>query len=253
MIIEHYSFVLFQLVGREIKRKYTRSKLGILWSVLNPLLSMAVISMVFSTMFKKSIEKFPLYYMTGSILWSMFTGATRSAMTAIVDNKQLLLKVKLPKQIFPLSRIFTSLVDMLYSLIAFAVLLIVFKSPLTITAICFPSILLLMLLFSIGIGYMLSVLYVFFADIKHLYSVFLTLLMYISALFYPVDGLNDFVYKVVTHNPIYWFIAAARDSVLYGQWIDSTQWIKMSAVSVIVFILGVTVFRLNEDKLMQEL
>ena len=91
-------FVIKQLVSREIKRKYARSYLGIVWSVLNPLLSMAVLSMIFSTMFRRSIENFPIYYLTGMIIWQMFSTSTTTAMTALEDNKQLLLKVKKTKE-----------------------------------------------------------------------------------------------------------------------------------------------------------
>lgn len=253
MEIKQYFFVLSQLTGRDVKRKYAKSKLGIIWSVLNPLLSMAVMTLVFSTMFKKNIENYPLYYLTGITVWNMFTEATKSAMESIVDNKQMLIKVKLPKHIFPLSRVFTAFVNMLYSLIAFVILLIFFKFVPSETVICFPSIIALFLIFSIGIGYILSVVYVFFADIKYLYSVFLRLLMFVSALFYPVESLDGLAYKVVNSNPIYWYISSARNVILYGKWIEISQWIKMCVISIVTFAVGILVFKLNENKLVQKI
>jgi ABC-type polysaccharide/polyol phosphate export permease len=101
--ILQYVFVIRELTSREIKRKYARSSLGIIWSVLNPLLMMVVMSLIFSTMFKKSIENYPIYYLTGQIMWGMFSGGTESAMTSLVDNKTLLIKAKLPKHTFILS------------------------------------------------------------------------------------------------------------------------------------------------------
>ncbi len=95
--LKQYYFVIKQLVDREIKRKYARSFLGVIWSVLNPLMTMAVMSMIFSTIFKRTIENYPIYYLTGTIFWQLFSGATNSAMTALVDNRTLLLKVKLAK------------------------------------------------------------------------------------------------------------------------------------------------------------
>ena len=91
-----YAFVIRQLTSREIKRKYARSYLGIVWSVLNPLLSMTVLSLIFSQIFQRSIENYPIYYLTGYLLWQTFTGATNASMTALADNKMLLLKVKFP-------------------------------------------------------------------------------------------------------------------------------------------------------------
>ena len=124
---KQYWFVIRELTGREIKRKYARSYLGIVWSVLNPLLTMAVMSLIFSTMFKTSISNFPIYYLTGNLFWGMFTGVTSTAMTALVDNRVMLIKVKLPMSIFPLSRAYTSLVNFVYSLAAYVVMLVVFK------------------------------------------------------------------------------------------------------------------------------
>ena len=161
-------FALRQLVTREMKRKYSRSRLGILWSVLSPLLSMAVLSLVFSTMFLKSIENYPVYYLTGFVIWSFFTAATNTAMTALADNQALILQVRLPRSVFPLSRVVTAFVNFLYSLAAYGVMLLLFRIPVRGSALVFPVLVFFLFLFSLGMGYILSVLYVFFGDIRHL-------------------------------------------------------------------------------------
>ena len=120
--LKQYFFVLRQLVSRELKRKYARSYLGILWSVLNPMLSMAVLSMIFSTMFKKSIQNFPIYYLTGLIIWQLFSTATSTSITTLVDNRQLLLKVKLSKETFVLARVFTAVANFGYTFIAYIIM-----------------------------------------------------------------------------------------------------------------------------------
>ena len=125
--LKQYWFVIRELTGRELKRKYSRSYLGVLWSVLNPLFSMAVMSAVFSVMFRRSIENFPIYLLTGNIIWGLFAGATNTSMTALVDNKQLLIKVKLPLQVFTLSRVYTSMMNFGYSFLAYLVFLIIKK------------------------------------------------------------------------------------------------------------------------------
>ena len=124
---QQFMFAVKQLVTREIKRKYARSYLGILWSVLNPLLSMAVLSLIFTTIFKRSIENFPIYYLTGQIMWSLFSTATSTSMTAIVDNKLLMMKVKLSKQTFITARVLTAVVNFGYSLIAYLLMMVVFR------------------------------------------------------------------------------------------------------------------------------
>ncbi|MCU6760812.1 Polysialic acid transport protein kpsM [uncultured Roseburia sp.] len=250
---KQYFFVVRELVSREIKRKYSRSKLGILWSVLNPLLSMAVLSMIFSTMFSRSIENYPIYYLTGYTIWNLFTNATNTAMTSLVDNKTLLLQVKLPKVIFPVARVYTAFVNFLYSLIAYAIMLIVFKVKPDIHMLWFPVIVAFLLLFCMGVSYILTIAFSFFGDIKHLYSVILTLWMYLSAIFYPVDALPDFAYKVIVLNPIYIFIASARNCMMYGVTPSLGQWLRMVLSAGIAYLIGWFCFKKMQDKIIQKI
>lgn len=249
--ILQYVFVIRELTSREIKRKYARSSLGIIWSVLNPLLMMVVMSLIFSTMFKRSIENFPIYYLTGQTIWGLFSGATNSAMTALVDNKTLLIKAKLPKHTFILSRVYTALVNFCYTCIAYILMLAIFRIKFSMTMLLFPIGILFGLLLSIGIGYLLATEYVFFADIKYLYGIFLTLLMYLSAIFYPVGSLPEMVQKVVNMNPVYLVILFSRQCVMYGTVPETWVWIRLAAWSIVSIASGMIVFRIQENKIMQ--
>lgn len=247
-----YIFVIRELVSREIKRKYARSSLGIIWSVLNPLLSMAVMSMIFSTIFKRSIDNFPIYYLTGSIFWSLFTEATNSAMTALVDNKTLLIKVKLPMQVFPLSRSCTALTNFGYSLIAYVIMLVIFRIK---PNIYMPLIFIYaagLFMFSLGIGYILSVLYVLFGDIKHLYSVLLTIWMYASAIFYPVESTAGIMQEIIVRNPVYNYIACARKCILESALPSAEEWARLFVWSVGVYIIGKLYFDKMHNKVLQK-
>lgn len=248
---KQYFFVIQELTSREIKRKYARSYLGIVWSVLNPLLTMAVMSLIFSYMFKRSIENFPLYYLTGNIFWTMFSGATNSAMTALVDNKNLLLKAKLPKQTFVLSRVYTSLTNFGYTCVAYVLMLIIFRVKPSWTMLLFPFDVALALIFASGIGYILSILYVFFADIKYLYSVLLTMLMYMSAIFYPVTSLPPILQELIGYNPIYMSIYIAREAVIYQHMPHYSAWIKLGISAIVSFSVGLAVFKKKENDVMQ--
>ncbi|MBQ5850617.1 MAG: ABC transporter permease, partial [Lachnospiraceae bacterium] len=158
--VKQYLFVIRELTSREIKRKYARSYLGILWSVLNPLLTMAVMSMIFSTMFRRSIENFPIYLLTGNIIWGLFSGATNTSMSALVDNRTLLMKVKLPKQTFVLARAYTALVNFMYTCVAYALMLAVFRIKPSWIMLLFLVDIFFTMLFATGIGYALSIAYV---------------------------------------------------------------------------------------------
>lgn len=250
--LQQYIFVIRELTAREIKRKYARSYLGIVWSVLNPLLSMTVMSMIFSTIFKRNIENYPIYYLTGSIFWGLFTESTNAAMTALVDNKNMLIKVRLPMEIFPLSRCFTAMTNFGYSLIAYTVMLLVLRIRFTPYMLMIFLYAVLLLLFSVGIGYLLSVFYTLFGDIKHLYSILLTLLMYASAIFYPVESTSEIMQKVIRCNPVYNYIACARKCVLEAAMPDAGQWVKLVVWSGGVFLLGKVYFHKMRNRVLQK-
>ena len=214
---------------------------------------MVVMSLIFSTMFRRSIENFPIYYLTGQIFWTLFSGATTSAMTALVDNRNLLVKAKLPKQTFVLSRIYTVLVNFGYTCIAYVLMLAVFQIKPSISMLLFPLAVIFMLAISIGVGYILAVVYVFFADVKYLYSVFLTLWMYVSALFYPVTSLPEVMQNFVGYNPIYVVIAFARECIVYGRVPEVMMWIKLIGWSIGSLVVGMNVFRFKENQVMQKI
>ena len=250
---KQYIFVIQELTGREIKRKYARSRLGIVWSVLNPLLMMIVMTLVFSYMFKRSIENFPLYYLTGSLFWTLFSGGTNHAMTALVDNKGLLIRAKLPRQIFVLSRLYTELVNFGFSCVPYVLLLVFYRIKPSWTMLLLPLDILLTLAFTMGIGYLLSILYVFFADIRYLYGVFLRILLYLTAIFYPVSALPETLQKIVGFNPVHMSIYIARECMVYGRAPHYSAWLKLLAAALISCTLGWTVFRKKQNDVMQRM
>lgn len=248
-----YWFVIHELTSRELKRKYARSYLGVVWSILNPLLSMAVISFIFSYMFRRSIENFPVYYLIGSTVWGLFKTATDSSMTALVDNRQLLLRAKLPKYTFVLSRINTAFVNFIYSFITLAVIMFYFKIGITWRVILIIPVILLIVLFSIGLGFVLSIIYVFFADIKYLYEILLVLWMYLSAIFYPVSVLPDYVQNVLYNNPTFLAIDISRSVLQYGQLPPIGEWIKLTVFAVVSFLIGIMIFIKFENNVMRKI
>lgn len=174
-------------------------------------------------------------------------------MTALVDNRTLLLKVKLPKQTFVLARIYTALTNFGYTCIAYVLMLVVFQIKISPTLLLFPIDVFFCLLFSMGIGYVLSILYVFFADIKYLYSIVLTLWMYMSAIFYPYESTTLMMQKVIGSNPVFVYIAFARDCVMYQKWPETDLWIKMIVWGIASFLIGYYVFSKKENNVMQKI
>ncbi len=251
--LSQYWFVIRELTSREIKRRYARSRLGILWSVLSPLLTMAVLSLVFSQLWQRSIENFPIYYLTAYILWQLFTQSTNQAMTSLMDNKNLLMKVKLPMRIFVLSRVYTAFINFLYSLIGFAAMICVFRTWPGWTMFFSPVIVFFLVLFSLGVAYILATAHVFFGDIRYLYTVFLTLVMYLSALFYPVDRLGSVMQTVIRINPIFEFFDSMRSLVLYRTMPTFSQMLYIAIWSVGLYLLGRFVFNRNRNNIMKKI
>lgn len=238
-----YKPLLNELVIRDLKLKYRRSILGYLWSLLNPLLMMAVMSMVFSYMFRSDIPNYPLYLICGQTLWTFFNESTSMAMHSVMANGSLIRKVYIPKFIFPISRVFSSFVTMSFSLVAILVVILVTGVPLTPTLLLVPVPLLCLLLFSMGIGVMLSALSVYFRDIVHLYGVLTTAWMYLTAIFYPVNALPVEVVGMVENNPMYQYITFFRELVLYGTVPDVSLWLSCIISSIVSMVLGLAIFR----------
>jgi ABC-2 type transport system permease protein len=211
-----YKFLLKELVVRDIKTKYRRSFLGIVWSLLNPLLMMVVITLVFSNLFRFDIENFPIYYLSGQILFSFFSESTNMAMSSIIGNGSLIRKVYIPKYIFPLSKVLSSFVNLIFSLIAILIMMIVTKVKITWKIILFPIPLLYVLIFAIGIGLILAAYSVYFRDIIHLYGVFLFAWIYLTPIFYPINIIPQKYQLLIKMNPMYYMIEYFRQVILYA-------------------------------------
>ena len=206
-----YKDLLFELVLRDIKVKYKRSVLGFTWSILNPLLMMIVMSIVFSTIFRTDIPNFPMYLITGQVIFSFFSEATNMAMVSIIQNGELMKKVYIPKYMFPLSKIIFSFSNMIFSLVAVVIVAIVTKLPLKFEMLLFPIPLIYVFIFSLGIGLILASYAVFFRDLLHLYSIVLLVWTYLTPIFYPIKILPENIKNWISYNPIYMYISYFRD------------------------------------------
>ena len=246
-------YVMRELTKREIKRKYARSYLGVAWSVLEPLLNMILVSFIFSYMFRKEIENYPAYYFTGYIIIHFFATATETAMTALKDNRSLILKTKLPRRTFVLSRVYTALVNLGLSCIAYVFILIIFQIKITWTILLFPVDIFFLTMFAIGVSYLISIWFVFQQDSKNIYTNLIQILTRFAALFYSIDVLSQGVRTFVMYNPIYTYVHIARDVILYGRISPPQYWIQMIAWAVGLFLIGRLVFNAKENSVLEKL
>lgn len=247
--IKQYIFVIHELTAREIKRKYARSVLGIVWSVLNPLLFMIVMSLVFSQVLGGN---YPVYYISGYTMWGLFNSATGTSMTALVDNKSLLQRTKLPREIFILSRDYTALVNLGYSFIALFIVLVVFRIKLNWTVLIIFVDVFFEMLFSIGISFLLATVYVFYKDIYFIWRNFIVLLVHMVAIYIPIERYPENLYEITKYNPLYIFPNIARQCIL-EQTYDLQELKLMVFWGIVVFSIGLVFFKLKENEIVMRL
>ena len=243
-----YKHLLRLLVKRDFISRYRKSILGVLWSLLNPLLTMLVMTLVFSYIFRFQIENFPVYLLSGQIIFGFFNESTTLAMGSVIANESVIRKIYVPKYIFPCSRVLSSLVNLMFSFIAFLLVFIVTQAPFHWTMVLLPIPIIYTFVFSLGISMLLSSMAVFFRDLTYLYGVFITLLMYLTPLFYPVEILPERILPFMGFNPIYHFVDYTRDVALRG--VVPDLWANMVCIGFALAALccGVYVFMSQQDK-----
>ncbi len=243
-----YTFLLEQLIRRNFNTKYRQSVLGVLWSFLNPLLTMAVQYIVFSTVFQSSIDHFPVYLLTGIILFGFFNECASLGMDSIVLNGPLITKVAMPKVVFPLSRSLSSLISLVISLLPLLLAMLLSGTPFTWALAGVPAVIALLFAFVLGMTLMLCTLNVFFRDTRFLWSVASLLWTYATPIFYPIDIIPAAWQGIFRLNPMFQFIDALRTIVIGGQWPTLAAWGMCLLCAALPLAVGCLVFRRYEDR-----
>ena len=246
--VKKYRFLIRQLVGRDFKTKYKRSVLGIFWSFLNPLLTMCVQYFVFSTIFKSDIKNYAVYLLLGVVTFNFFSEACGMALTSIVGNAGLITKVYMPKYIYPLTRILSSIVNLAISLIPLLLMCVFTGVVFRRSAILALYFLFCVMVFSLGLGLLLSAAMVFFRDVQFLWGVFNMMWMYATPIFYPESILpNDF--KIVLQvNPLYHFLKNIRMCILDGLSPEPFVYVQCLAIALCMLLVGALVFYRSQDR-----
>lgn len=246
--LNKYRFLLLELIKKDIKLKYRRSYMGYIWTLLEPLLTMFVLTLVFSKLQGRDEQFFPVYVLTGRLLYSFFANSTKAAMKSIRHNGAMIKKVYVPKYIYPLATILSNYVVFLLSLIVLVVVATVLGMPPTFRIIYAVVPLFLILVLCMGVGLILATFSVFFRDLEYLWGVVLMLIMYGSAIFYNIDTVirngYEWIFKV---NPLYLLILNFRDAI-YGRPLDQHALIVTTVVSFSTLLIGILLFYKKQDK-----
>ena len=245
-----YGFLLQQLVSRDFKVKYKRSVLGIFWSLLYPVLTMAVMALVFTNMFRFSTPgvNYLAYLMSGLVIFNYFSEASNLAMSSVVANFSLINKVYIPKYIFPVSKCLFVGINFLLTLIPLYAIILLTGTGINIYHLLLPYAFICLFLFTVGFGLILATVSVFLRDMFYIYGVVITLWTYMTPIMYDISIISGPLQIIFKLNPLYWFIYFARDIILYHQVPGINVWIYCGLFAIVFLIIGIIVFKKNQDK-----
>ena len=241
-------FLLEEIVKKNFSAKYKDSALGVIWSFLRPLLLMVILTIVFSTFFKGSVENYPVYLLAGRCVYDFFSGTVNLSMNAIYGNKNILQKTAAPKYIFVVASVISEFINFFISVLLLIGVMLVTRSSFHITILLsiIPIISLIMMV--TGLGLFLSIVCVYYTDVRHLWSVFSQLIMYTSAIFYPMDIVPEPYHQYLILNPIFWIIDQFRDYFIYGILPEFLYVINSLLLSAIILVFGIIIFKKYENK-----
>ena len=235
-LIRH-RFLFEELVKRDFKKKYKRTVLGMGWSILSPLLQLLVMALVFTHFFGRNTPHFIIYMFCGTLVFNFFSDATKGGMGTIMENSGIFTKVNVPKYLFLLSRNIQALINFGLILVVFFLFVTIDGLPFTSKFFCLLYPICSLILFNIGVGMILSALFVFFRDVQYLYDVFTMLLMYMSAIFYNIDSYSETVRRLFLLNPVYLFIRYFRKIVIEAT--VPTIWFHLLMAGDVLIALGI--------------
>ncbi|MCQ2506795.1 MAG: ABC transporter permease [Lachnospiraceae bacterium] len=243
-----YRYFLRELIKKDIKLKYRNSVLGVLWTLLEPLLTMLVLVLVFSSLLGRKTENYAVFILSGRLIYSFYSGVTKQSLKSIRSNSGMIKKVYVPKYMYPLSSAFSNYI--MFALSLLVLLCVALTQKIYPTVYAFQALYPLAVLFIIGLGsgMILSVMNVFFKDVEYLWNIFLMLLMYASAIFYQAESVinetNKYIFKL---NPLYCIINSFRHAV-FGTAMESWDVMYSGIFSISVLLIGFIVFIKNQDK-----
>ena len=241
--LKKYQFLFEELVKRDFKKKYKRTVLGMAWSVLSPLLQLLVMRLVFTQFFGRTSPHYTIYLFCGTLVFSYFSDATNQGMSSLMSNAGIFTKVNVPKYLFLFSKNVQALINFGLTMIVFVVFCVLDDITFTWRIVLLVYPICCLVLFNVGVGLILSALFVFFRDIQYLWGVFTQLLMYMSAIFYTIDSYSPPMQDLFLLNPVYLFIRYFRTIVIDMEVPPGWFHLLMLADSAVVLGIGCWMYK----------
>lgn len=243
-----YRDLLLELISRDVKVRYKRSVLGVGWTMLHPLLTVIILSIIFANLFRFSVENYPLYLLSGLLVWNLFTATTTHSMTQIIWGGGLLNRIYMPKAVFAVSSVGTGLVNIALAIIPLLLIMIATGVPLSLSLLSLPVAVMLTAVFALGISLFLSALAIYFADVLNMFEVILLIWMYATPIFYPVEIVPEQFRWIIALNPMYYYVELFRAPILTGSIASAQNYAIGTLVASITLVFGWWYFTRQADE-----
>jgi ABC-2 type transport system permease protein len=245
----HHRDLIWHLVKRDLRVRYRRSTLGLLWTMLQPLLMMTILHVVFSHAFRGELYAYPVYALAGILFWNFFSQSIVASMNSLRGNAGILQKLPVPKAVFPIATVISGVVNLGLAMVPLFGILLFTGHPMSWSLLFLPVSIVLAGLFTLGAGLLLSPLAVFFSDVVELVTVVLTLLLYMTPIFYPMSIVPEQFRWLVRFNPVRSILEVFRDPIYFGK-IPPPQHVAVCVVvALCALLIGALAFRRSSDRI----
>ncbi len=244
----NYFPFLKEVIKRDFKKKYYKSVLGVAWSMLSPLLMMIVITIVFSTLFKRDLPYYPAYWFSGNMLFGFVFEGSTAAMGSITNNASLIRKMKIPNYFFCISSVTQHFITMIFSILPYILVCMVIGVPMTVYMLLIPLPLILAYFFTLGLGMLLCAYGTFLRDLSYLYHVLRRVWLYITPIFYPIEIVPEQFRFLWDLNPVYAYINIFRELAMNGRLPSEKMLIVGTCYTILMLALGAVTFKEKEDR-----
>ncbi|MBO5343932.1 MAG: ABC transporter permease [Ruminococcus sp.] len=248
--LKKYQFLFSELVKRDFKKKYKRTVLGMVWSILSPLMQLAVMAVVFTKFFGRNTEHYIIYLFSGNLVFSFYKDATNGGMHALMQNANIIKKINVPKYLFMISKEVSSCINFGLTLIIYFLFVAIDGIPFSFRffALLYP--IACLVIFNIGVGFILSAMFVIFKDVQYLYDIFTQLLMYLSAIFYTIDAYSDKIQMLFYLNPVFTYIDYFRSVVINGAIPGAVHHLLCAGYALVALFVGMFIYKKYNYKFM---
>ena len=244
-----YRALLKNLVSRDIKVRYKRTVLGVLWTMLNPLLMMIVFSIVFSSVFRFTFEHFTIYFLSAFLLWTFVSQTTSWSTACLLGHAALIRKIYMPKEIFVVATVLSGLVNLLISLVPLALIMVIVHHPIRASVLFLPVPILIAVVFALGVSLLLAGICIEFNDVVQIYQALLLAWMYLTPVIYPLEAVPAQYHWIIRANPMYYLVEAFRQPIFNGTLPSARLVLAGAAWAVGFFVLGWWVFERRADRI----